>query len=79
MSQDLALPGLDRKARWSAAAAEFRAPTRYPADVVLGTTQAPTGSYVDRGRVDRSSDESYDPRHEGELWKAAERLTAFDS
>ncbi|MFJ9338990.1 hypothetical protein ACIRP0_06815 [Streptomyces sp. NPDC101733] len=23
------------------------------ADVVLGTTQAPTGSYVDRSRVDR--------------------------
>ncbi|MFF1567968.1 SDR family NAD(P)-dependent oxidoreductase [Streptomyces sp. NPDC058293] len=48
---------------------------RYLADVVLGTTQAPTGSYVDRSRVDRSSEESYDPRREGELWEAAERLT----
>ncbi|CAM5662388.1 putative protochlorophyllide reductase [Streptomyces afghaniensis 772] len=49
---------------------------RYLADVVLGTTVAPTGSYVDRNRVDRSSEESYDPRREGELWAAAERLTA---
>ncbi|MDQ0746733.1 NAD(P)-dependent dehydrogenase (short-subunit alcohol dehydrogenase family) [Streptomyces africanus] len=46
------------------------------ADVVLGTTGAPTGSYVDRNRVDRSSEESYDPRREGELWDAVERLTA---
>ncbi|WP_409467262.1 hypothetical protein [Streptomyces sp. HC307] len=49
---------------------------RYLADVVLGTTQAPTGSYVDRSRADRSSEESYDPRREGELWEAAERFTA---
>ncbi|MET9380554.1 SDR family NAD(P)-dependent oxidoreductase [Streptomyces sp. NPDC002928] len=49
---------------------------RYLADVVLGTTQAPTGSYVDRSRVDRSSEESYDARREGELWEAAERFTA---
>ncbi|GAA2567999.1 MULTISPECIES: SDR family NAD(P)-dependent oxidoreductase [Streptomyces] len=46
------------------------------ADVVLGTTEAPTGSYVDRGRVDRSSQESYDPRREGELWEAVERFTS---
>jgi NAD(P)-dependent dehydrogenase (short-subunit alcohol dehydrogenase family) len=49
---------------------------RYLADVVLGTTKAPTGSYVDRSRADRSSQESYDPRREGELWDAAERFTA---
>ncbi|MFF3327170.1 SDR family NAD(P)-dependent oxidoreductase [Streptomyces sp. NPDC002889] len=49
---------------------------RYLADVVLGTTQAPTGSYVDRSSVGRSSLESYDPRREGELWDAAERFTA---
>jgi NAD(P)-dependent dehydrogenase (short-subunit alcohol dehydrogenase family) len=49
---------------------------RYLADVVLGTTRAPTGSYVDRGRVTRSSDESYAPQRERELWDAAERLTA---
>lgn len=49
---------------------------RYLADVVLGTTAAPTGSYVDRARTARSSDESYDPRRESELWEAAERTTA---
>lgn len=48
----------------------------YLADLVLGTTQAPTGSYVDRGRVARSSEESYDPQRERELWDAAERFTA---
>lgn len=52
---------------------------RHLADVVLGTTPAPTGSYVDRGRVDRSSDESYDPQRERELWEAAERFTACTS
>lgn len=46
------------------------------ADVVLGTTVAPTGSYVDRDRVARSSEESYDPLREGELWEAVERFTA---
>ncbi|MFC6884522.1 MULTISPECIES: SDR family NAD(P)-dependent oxidoreductase [Actinomadura] len=46
------------------------------ADVVLGTTAAPNGSYVDRDRVVPSSDESYDPRRERELWDAAERFTA---
>ncbi|GGT11831.1 SDR family NAD(P)-dependent oxidoreductase [Nonomuraea spiralis] len=49
---------------------------RHLADVVLGTLRAPTGSYVDRDRVSRSSDESYDPRREADLWKAVERLTA---
>jgi len=41
-------------------------------------TQAPTGSYVDRSRVDRSSEESYDPGREGELWEAAEQFTSVD-
>ncbi|MEV5537162.1 SDR family NAD(P)-dependent oxidoreductase [Saccharopolyspora shandongensis] len=49
---------------------------RYLADVALGTTNAPTGSYVDRGRVTRSSGESYDPQREGELWDTVEELTA---
>ncbi|MFI1753442.1 SDR family NAD(P)-dependent oxidoreductase [Streptomyces sp. NPDC020571] len=49
---------------------------RYLADVVLGTTSTPSGSYVDRARAARSSEESYDPRREGELWDAAERFTA---
>ncbi|MEU2178047.1 SDR family NAD(P)-dependent oxidoreductase [Nocardia sp. NPDC019219] len=49
---------------------------RYLADVVVGATAAPTGAYVDRGRVDRSSEESYDPRREAELWDALERFIA---
>jgi NAD(P)-dependent dehydrogenase (short-subunit alcohol dehydrogenase family) len=49
---------------------------RYLAEVVLGTTEAPTGSYVDRGLVARSSQESYDPQRERELWDAAEQFTA---
>ncbi|MEU1352239.1 hypothetical protein [Streptomyces sp. NPDC005795] len=53
-----------------------RAAGRYLADVVLGTTRAPTGSYVDRTREVRSSEESYDPQREGELWDAVERFTA---
>jgi hypothetical protein len=49
---------------------------RYLADLVLGTTQAPTGAYVDRGRVAQSFQESYDPQREREPWDAAERFTA---
>ncbi|MEU8876774.1 hypothetical protein AB0D24_37710 [Streptomyces javensis] len=48
---------------------------RYLVDIVLGTTAAPTGSYVDRARVARSSEGSYDPRRERELWDAVERFT----
>lgn len=48
---------------------------RWLADLVLGNTRAPTGSYVDRDRVAPSSAESYDPAREHELWEAAERLT----
>lgn len=48
----------------------------YLADVALGRIEAPTGSYVDRGDVCRSSAESYDPGREGELWAALERLAA---
>ncbi len=48
---------------------------RYLADVVLGTIAAPSGSYVDRGRLDRSSDESYDTAREAALWTTVERLT----
>ncbi|MFF7942854.1 SDR family NAD(P)-dependent oxidoreductase [Nocardia gamkensis] len=46
------------------------------ADVVLGATAAPTGAYVDRDRVARSSEESYDPRREAELWDVLERFIA---
>jgi NAD(P)-dependent dehydrogenase (short-subunit alcohol dehydrogenase family) len=49
---------------------------RHLADVVLGRTEAPTGSYVDRGRTARSSEESYDPQRERRLWDAVERFTA---
>lgn len=45
------------------------------AQVVLGRTKAPTGSYVDRARVDRSSEESYDRIREAELWNLVEKLT----
>ncbi|AQW54818.1 SDR family NAD(P)-dependent oxidoreductase [Streptomyces violaceusniger] len=48
---------------------------RHLADAVLGTTAAPAGSYVDRARVARSSQESYDPPRERELWDAVERFT----
>ncbi|MEB3367771.1 Rossmann-fold NAD(P)-binding domain-containing protein [Saccharopolyspora mangrovi] len=46
------------------------------ADVILGNTRAPTGSYIDRDRATRSSPESYDPTRERELWDALERLTS---
>lgn len=46
------------------------------ADLVLGKTPAPSGSYVDRTRVDRSSDESYDTAREAVLWTTVEGLTA---
>lgn len=49
---------------------------RYLAEVVLGGTQAATGSYVDRDKVSRSSKESYSPQREQELWDVAERLIA---
>jgi NAD(P)-dependent dehydrogenase (short-subunit alcohol dehydrogenase family) len=53
-----------------------KAASGYLADIVLGRIEAPTGSYVDRAKVDRSSDESYDPARERELWDTVERLTA---
>lgn len=45
------------------------------ANLVLGKTKAPTGSYVDRSQTSRSSDESYNTIREGELWDAIEKLT----
>ncbi len=44
------------------------------ADVVDGTLQAPNGSYIHRTTVTRSSDESYDPDREDELWAALEGI-----
>ncbi|MDT0322569.1 SDR family NAD(P)-dependent oxidoreductase [Streptomyces millisiae] len=48
---------------------------RHLADLALGRIEAPSGSYVDHAKVARSSDESYDPARERELWDAVERLT----
>jgi NAD(P)-dependent dehydrogenase (short-subunit alcohol dehydrogenase family) len=53
-----------------------RAAGRHLADVVLGVVAAPTGSYVDRGRVGRSSADSYDEHRERELWDALEAFTS---
>ncbi|MGI5353063.1 SDR family NAD(P)-dependent oxidoreductase [Streptomyces sp. CA-250714] len=50
---------------------------RHLAGLALGTTQAPTGAYVDRNRVAHSSEESYNPQRERQLWETAERLTAI--
>ena len=47
---------------------------RHLADLALGTISAPTGSYVDHARVARSSEESYAPQREREIWDVAERL-----
>ncbi|KWX67610.1 SDR family NAD(P)-dependent oxidoreductase [Mycobacterium sp. NAZ190054] len=44
------------------------------ADVVLGRTVAPSGSYVDRTAVGDSSPESYSADRERETWSAAEHL-----
>jgi NAD(P)-dependent dehydrogenase (short-subunit alcohol dehydrogenase family) len=49
---------------------------RYLANVVLGKTTAPTGSYVDRAKADRSSEESYNVGRESDLWTTVEKLTA---
>ncbi|MFH8440593.1 SDR family NAD(P)-dependent oxidoreductase [Streptomyces sp. NPDC018026] len=50
---------------------------RHLADLVLGVTEAPSGSYVDRDRTAPSSAESYDRRREQELWETVERLTTM--
>lgn len=52
-----------------------RAAGRYLADVALGAIEAPNGSYVDHGRANRSSDESYDRDREANLWDTLEHLT----
>lgn len=49
---------------------------RLLADAAIGATAAPSGSYIDRDRVARSSDESYDPERERQTWEAVEALTA---
>lgn len=49
---------------------------RHLAALVGGQLRAPTGAYVDRGKVARSSGASYDPAREHALWETVERLTA---
>ena len=44
------------------------------ADVALGRIPAPSGSYINRTRVERSSKESYDPDRERQLWQTVEDL-----
>ncbi|TGD36785.1 SDR family NAD(P)-dependent oxidoreductase [Brevibacterium aurantiacum] len=46
------------------------------ADAALGTVKAPSGAYIDRGQVARSSPESYDLQRECKTWEAVETLTA---
>ncbi|MGI5216936.1 SDR family NAD(P)-dependent oxidoreductase [Nocardia sp. CA-290969] len=53
-----------------------RSAGRWLADIARGVVPAPTGSYVDRRRVARSSRESYDPARERDLWDILEVLSA---
>lgn len=48
---------------------------RYLADAALGRTRATTAAYINRGAEERSSEESYDPTRERQLWDTAEELT----
>ncbi|MFE3291172.1 SDR family NAD(P)-dependent oxidoreductase [Rhodococcus sp. NPDC059234] len=57
-------------------ATSMAAAGQYLADAALARAQAPTGSYIDRSKTAPSSDESYDPRREHQLWETVERLTA---
>ncbi|MBF6352855.1 SDR family NAD(P)-dependent oxidoreductase [Nocardia flavorosea] len=59
---------------WTPLATTRRAAGNSLADIVLGVTTAPTGSYIDRKRAARSSEESYDSRREAELYAAANRF-----
>ncbi len=49
---------------------------RYLADAALGIIDAPTGAYIDRNHVARSSPESYNSTREQDTWNTAETLTA---
>lgn len=48
------------------------------ADVILGVTSAPTGSYLHRTRVTASSAESYDADRERALWDWMEQASASE-
>lgn len=47
----------------------------YLAQAALGATSATTGAYINRGRAERSSGQSYDPARERQLWDTLEHLT----
>lgn len=47
---------------------------RFLADAVLGEVETPSGAYIDRDQVARSSAESYNPDREREVWEAVEIL-----
>ena len=49
---------------------------RFLADAALGTVAAPSGAYIDRDKIARSSPESYDRQRERETWEVVEALTA---
>lgn len=49
---------------------------RLLADAALGGIAAPSGAYIDRDRLARSSPESYDPPREREAWEAVETIIA---
>jgi NAD(P)-dependent dehydrogenase (short-subunit alcohol dehydrogenase family) len=49
------------------------------AEAAAGPRPGPAGSYVDRGKVMRSSPASYDRAREDELWDAAGRLCGLDT
>ncbi|GGP71278.1 SDR family NAD(P)-dependent oxidoreductase [Saccharothrix coeruleofusca] len=46
------------------------------ADAIAGRVDAPSGAYIDRTKVARSSDESYDPDRERSLWDHLEHIRA---
>lgn len=60
---------------WTPMATRAPAAGRQLADVALGHVAAPSGSYVDRVAEAASSEESYDPDRERELWDTVEELT----
>ncbi|MBA2598970.1 MAG: SDR family NAD(P)-dependent oxidoreductase [Chloroflexia bacterium] len=45
------------------------------AAAAIGPTPGESGSYINKTRTERSSDESYNPDREAELWETADRLT----
>ncbi|WP_216093393.1 SDR family NAD(P)-dependent oxidoreductase [Cellulosimicrobium cellulans] len=55
---------------------DARTAGRHLAGTVLGRRPADSGAYVNLDVAERSSEESYDPRREEELWAVAEKICA---